>query len=144
MISLSKVSRRYGGAFAVRDITLDIPERQFVAIVGGSGSGKTTLLKMINRLVEPDEGAVTVAGRDVRTVAAQELRRGVGYVFQGVGLFPHMTVAENIGITPRSRASILRVSLSTQVTSWPKSEKQAPETKPTYPVPIIAMRMTAP
>jgi len=101
MISLSKVSKNYGGNIAVRDLSFHIPKGQFVAVVGGSGSGKTTALKMVNRLVEPDDGVVTVGGRPVRDVSVHELRRGIGYVFQGIGLFPHFTVAENIASVPR-------------------------------------------
>jgi osmoprotectant transport system ATP-binding protein len=86
--------------FAIRDVNLRVPQGQFVAIVGGSGSGKTTTLKCINRLIQPDAGEVSVSGRSVRAVPGHELRRSIGYVFQGVGLFPHLTVAENIGITP--------------------------------------------
>lgn len=101
MIALQQISKRYGGALAVRDVSLDIPKGQFVAVVGGSGSGKTTLLKAINRLVEPDAGGVAVDGRDIRDVPVHELRRGIGYVFQGIGLFPHLTVGENIAAVPR-------------------------------------------
>ena len=82
-------------------MSLAVGEREFLAVVGPSGSGKTTLLRLINRLIDPTEGTVRVAGEDVRTVDPIVLRRRIGYVFQGVGLFPHMTVAENIGITPR-------------------------------------------
>jgi osmoprotectant transport system ATP-binding protein len=103
MISLRRVSRSFdrGRSFAVRDVTLEVSERVFVAIVGDSGSGKTTLLKMINRLVDPDSGDVLVAGRPVGADAPHHLRRRIGYVFQGIGLFPHLNVAENVGITPR-------------------------------------------
>jgi osmoprotectant transport system ATP-binding protein len=73
---------------------------EFVAVVGPSGSGKTTLLRLINRLAEPDSGGVNVSGEDVRAVDPIALRRRIGYVFQGIGLFPHMTVGENIAITP--------------------------------------------
>ncbi len=69
--------------------------------MGGSGSGKTTTLKMINRLVEPDSGRVAVEGRDARSLAPHELRRSIGYVFQGVGLFPHLSVAENLAVPLR-------------------------------------------
>src|SRR5690606_38657471 len=71
------------------------------AIVGASGSGKTTLLKTINRLIDADAGTVAVAGEPVDARPAHELRRRIGYVFQGIGLFPHLTVAENITVTPR-------------------------------------------
>jgi len=102
-IELRAVSKSYsnGAGFAVRGIDLAIPRGAFVAIIGGSGCGKTTTLKIINRLIEPDSGEVLVDGAPVRSVAAYELRRRIGYVFQGIGLFPHMSVAENIGVTPR-------------------------------------------
>ncbi len=103
LISLEHVSKSYDGGqgLAVRDLSLAIETGSFVTLVGDSGSGKTTLLKMINRLVDPDEGRVQVAGGRVQDVPAYALRRRIGYVFQQVGLFPHMTVAENIAITPR-------------------------------------------
>src|SRR5581483_356774 len=82
-------------------ISLAVHEREFLAIVGPSGAGKTTLLRLINRLADPDSGTVRVNGEDVRTADAIALRRRIGYVFQGIGLFPHMTVAENIAVTPR-------------------------------------------
>jgi osmoprotectant transport system ATP-binding protein len=82
-------------------VSLEVARGAFVSIIGDSGSGKTTLLKTINRLVDPDEGTVRVDGVDVRSVAPHELRRKIGYVFQGIGLFPHLSIAENIGITPR-------------------------------------------
>jgi osmoprotectant transport system ATP-binding protein len=69
--------------------------------LGGSGCSKTTTLKMSNRLIEPTRGRVEVAGRDVRQQDPVELRRSIGYAFQGIGLFPHMTVAENIAVVPR-------------------------------------------
>jgi osmoprotectant transport system ATP-binding protein len=102
VISLVDVSKRYGGAAPVLDrVSLEVREREFLAIVGPSGSGKTTLLRLINRLIEPSAGTVRVQGEDVQGLDAVALRRRIGYVFQGVGLFPHMTVAENIAITPR-------------------------------------------
>lgn len=100
-IELSGVSKRYGVQMALDGVDLRIGAGEFVALVGGSGSGKTTLLKTINRLVRPDAGTVTVGGRDVSGIQPHLLRRGIGYVFQEVGLFPHLTVAENIGVTPR-------------------------------------------
>ena len=103
MISLRQVSKSFDGGrtFAVREVTLEVAERAFVAIIGDSGSGKTTLLKMINRLVDAEGGTVVVAGKPVDADAPYSLRRRIGYVFQGIGLFPHLNVAENIGITPR-------------------------------------------
>ncbi len=102
-ISFDNVSRRYGeNAAPVLDrVSLEVREREFLAVVGPSGSGKTTLLRLINRLIEPSSGLVRVNGEDVQAADAASLRRRIGYVFQGIGLFPHMTVAENIAITPK-------------------------------------------
>ena len=102
-ISIRGASKTYGGGVndAIRDIWLDIKCGEFLVIVGESGSGKTTLLKTINRLIEPDAGTVRVFDTDVTSIDAPQLRRSIGYVFQEVGLFPHLTVAENIAITPR-------------------------------------------
>ena len=101
VIAFDNVSKSYGGAAPVLDrVSLDVREREFLAIVGPSGSGKTTLLRLVNRLIDPTEGSVRVEGQDVQSLGAVSLRRRIGYVFQGVGLFPHMTVAENIAITP--------------------------------------------
>ncbi len=88
-------------AKAVDDVSLSVAEGEFLAVVGGSGSGKTTLLRLANRLITPDSGTVRVHGEDVRNVDPIMLRQSIGYVFQSGGLFPHMTVAGNIGITPR-------------------------------------------
>jgi osmoprotectant transport system ATP-binding protein len=103
IISIEGASKswRDGQAFALREASLRIETGTFVALVGTSGSGKTTLLKTINRLVDVDAGDVRVAGESVSGVPGHELRRRIGYVFQGLGLFPHLTVAENIGVTPR-------------------------------------------
>ena len=93
--------RRYGEVIAVGGVTCDIAAGSFVALVGSSGSGKSTLLKMVNTLVKPTGGRVLFAGEDVTSVKQALLRRRVGYVFQGIGLFPHFTVAENLAIGPR-------------------------------------------
>ncbi|MET0387016.1 MAG: ATP-binding cassette domain-containing protein [Polyangiales bacterium] len=85
----------------LRDISFSVRPGELVALVGGSGSGKTTTLKCINRLIEPDRGEIFIQGEPVRQLPGYELRRRIGYVFQGVGLFPHLSVAENIGITPQ-------------------------------------------
>jgi osmoprotectant transport system ATP-binding protein len=90
-----------GRVLAVNDVSLDVAEGEFLAIVGGSGSGKTTLLRLANRLIEADAGSITVEGEDVRAVDPVRLRRRIGYVFQSGGLFPHISVAGNIGITPK-------------------------------------------
>src|SRR3954467_6970144 len=90
-----------GRVKAVDDVTLNVAEGEFLAIVGGSGSGKTTLLRLANRLIEADGGSIRVEGEDVRAVDPILLRCRVGYVFQSGGLFPHFSVAGNIGITPK-------------------------------------------
>ena len=102
-ISIRGASKTYdgGASHAVRDIWLDIRAGEFIVIVGESGSGKTTLLKTINRLIDPNAGTVRTFGTDVTSVDPTHLRRSIGYVFQEVGLFPHLTVAENIAITPK-------------------------------------------
>jgi osmoprotectant transport system ATP-binding protein len=102
-IAFEDVGKTFGDAqrAALDRVTLAVPEREFLAIVGPSGSGKTTLLRLVNRLAEPSSGTVRVAGEDVRDVDPIALRRRIGYVFQGIGLFPHMTVGENIAITLR-------------------------------------------
>lgn len=92
---------RFGPVTAVDGVTCDIAPGSFVALVGASGSGKSTLLKTVNTLVAPSEGRVVFAGEDVADLPPARLRRRVGYVFQGIGLFPHFTVAENIAIGPR-------------------------------------------
>ncbi|HXJ00238.1 MAG TPA: ATP-binding cassette domain-containing protein [Micropepsaceae bacterium] len=88
-----------GKSFALRGVTLGVAKGEFLALIGTSGSGKTTLLKLINRLVEPTRGAVAVDGKPAAAGDPVLLRRRIGYVFQGVGLFPHLSVAENIGVT---------------------------------------------
>jgi osmoprotectant transport system ATP-binding protein len=90
-----------GRVLAVDDVSLDVTEGEFLAIVGGSGSGKTTLLRLANRLIDADQGRITVEGEDVQAVDPILLRRRIGYVFQSGGLFPHMSVADNIGVTPK-------------------------------------------
>ncbi len=101
LILLERATKRYGPHTVLEAVGLKVDAGEFVALVGGSGSGKTTLLKMINGLIQPDEGRIEVAGEDVASAKPYALRRRIGYVFQEVGLFPHLSVAENIGITPR-------------------------------------------
>ncbi len=103
MIELRGVAKSFDGcgAFAVDYVDLSVTRGEFRVIVGASGSGKTTLLKMLNRLVEPDAGAILLDGKPVADGPAHLLRRKIGYVFQGVGLFPHLSVGENIGVTPK-------------------------------------------
>jgi osmoprotectant transport system ATP-binding protein len=103
MIALDRVSMSYSGTAkaAVRDVSLEIPRGAFFVLIGESGSGKTTTLHLINRLIEPDHGHVRVDGVDAATLDPVELRRGMGFIFQAIGLFPHLSIAENIGITPK-------------------------------------------
>lgn len=103
MIALNKISKSYdgGATHVVRDLSLTIGRGELIVLLGESGCGKTTTLKMINRLVDHTSGTIEVAGNDVRDRDPVELRRGIGYVFQGVGLFPHRTVGENVGVVPR-------------------------------------------
>jgi osmoprotectant transport system ATP-binding protein len=101
VIAFEQVVKSYDGRLALDRVSLAVPEREFLGVVGPSGSGKTTLLRLVNRLTDPSAGTVRLEGEDVRTLDAIGLRRRIGYVFQGIGLFPHMTVAENIGVTPR-------------------------------------------
>jgi osmoprotectant transport system ATP-binding protein len=100
MIELESLTRRFGSRVAVDGLDLRIEPGELMVLLGGSGSGKTTTLKMINRLIEPSAGVVRIDGEDTRTLAGPELRRRIGYCFQDVGLFPHLTVAENVGVTP--------------------------------------------
>jgi osmoprotectant transport system ATP-binding protein len=102
-IRLDHVTKRYPGASApaVEDLTMEMLAGQVTALVGPSGCGKTTILKMINRIIEPTSGRIEVAGRDIQKMDPHALRRGIGYVIQQVGLFPHRTVGENIATVPR-------------------------------------------
>ncbi len=101
VIELDRVGLRFGAQDILRDISLRVAHNEFVSIVGPSGSGKTSLLKCVNRLVEPTSGLVSIDGSPAHDLKVEELRRSIGYVFQGIGLFPHMSVAENVSITPR-------------------------------------------
>jgi osmoprotectant transport system ATP-binding protein len=101
VISLEHVTRRYGERVAVDDLSVEIGAGELAVLVGPSGCGKTTTLRMINRLVEPTAGTIRVDGRDTREQGVTELRRSIGYVIQQAGLFPHLTVAENVATVPR-------------------------------------------
>lgn len=102
MIVFEHVSKTYaGGIEAVRDLSLEIAEGETLVLLGTSGSGKTTTLKMINRLFDPTSGRILIDGRDITEQDPIELRRGIGYAIQHIGLFPHLTVAENVAVVPR-------------------------------------------
>lgn len=101
MIEVERLGKRYDGVVAVDEISFAVASGELLVLVGGSGCGKTTTLKMINRLVEPSCGRVRIDGEDASRLPGPELRRRIGYVFQQIGLFPHLTVGENIEITPR-------------------------------------------
>ncbi|WP_432254112.1 ABC transporter ATP-binding protein [Streptomyces sp. HNM1019] len=101
MISFKDVSKHYpNGTTAVDRLSLELPEGGITVLVGTSGCGKTTTLRMVNRMVEPSSGTVSVGGRDVLRADAAELRRGIGYVIQQAGLFPHRTILDNIATVP--------------------------------------------
>jgi osmoprotectant transport system ATP-binding protein len=103
MISLQHVSKRFAGSgeSAVEDLTFHVNEGKTVVLVGPSGCGKTTTMKMINRLVEPTSGQILVGGKDIMKQDPVELRRGIGYVIQSIGLLPHRTIAQNITTVPQ-------------------------------------------
>ncbi|TGE16144.1 ABC transporter ATP-binding protein [Hymenobacter elongatus] len=100
-IRAAHLHKRYGSHAVVQDVSFVLHPGETLVLLGPSGCGKTTLLKMLNRLVEPDAGTVDINGRDVRHQRPEQLRRGIGYVIQQVGLLPHYTVAENIAVVPR-------------------------------------------
>lgn len=101
MIQFEHVSKSYGKTPILKDLNFTIPDGKFVVLIGPSGCGKTTTMKMINRLLEPDTGMISIDGKDIRTEDKVTLRRHIGYVIQQIGLFPNMTVAQNICVVPR-------------------------------------------
>lgn len=103
MIRIEQVGKSFDGGetFVIDDLSLHVREGEILVLLGESGCGKTTTLKMINRLVEPTRGEITVEGESVLRQDPVKLRRRIGYVFQGIGLFPHMTIAENVAVVPR-------------------------------------------
>ena len=103
IVAFEHVTKRYGGAdaAAVDDLSLTIPAGEVCVLVGPSGCGKTTSMKMVNRLIEPTSGRITIDGEDVMSLPAVELRRRIGYVIQQVGLFPHLTIGENTAVVPK-------------------------------------------
>lgn len=103
MIELKHVFKTFGSghAYAVKDLSLSVDMGETLVLLGSSGCGKTTTLKMINRLIEPTKGTIEVGGKNITDYNAVDLRRQIGYVFQGIGLFPHMTIEQNVEIVPR-------------------------------------------
>jgi osmoprotectant transport system ATP-binding protein len=101
MIEVKNITKTFGSHKAVDNISFSVGDGENVVFLGTSGCGKTTMLKMINRLLDPDSGDISIGGRRIREQPPEKLRRGIGYVFQNNGLFPHYTIAENIGIVPR-------------------------------------------
>ena len=135
MIVVENVSKTFDGgrSFAVCDVSLHVPAGKLLVLLGGSGCGKTTTLKMINRLIEPTSGRIGVDGRDVGTVDPVQLRRGIGYVIQGIGLFPHMTVADNIASCRSSSAGASRGSASGSTNCWSWSASRPHEYRDRMP-----------
>lgn len=112
MIALRGVTKRYGADAAVADLSLSIGKGELCVLVGPSGCGKSTVLRMINAMIAADAGTIEVEGRDIRQIPSVELRRGIGYVIQSVGLFPHWTIADNILAVPH-------------LLHWPKPRRAA-------------------
>ena len=111
-VQVAHLSKMYGGHTVVNDVSFSVAEGKTLILLGTSGSGKTTCLKMINRLVEPHAGSIRLGGEDALALDPVALRRQIGYVIQEVGLFPHLTVADNIGVVPR-------------LLGWPAARRQA-------------------
>lgn len=100
-IQLRGVTKKYEDSFAINDLSLDIEGGEMLILIGPSGSGKTTTLRTINRLIEPDSGTIHINGKNIMEVEQVALRRNIGYVIQNIGLFPHMTIGENIGLVAK-------------------------------------------
>lgn len=101
MIELSQVSKSFGSKAVVKKVSFIVKKGENFVLLGRSGCGKTTTLKMINRLIEPTEGSIRIGGKDILYEKPADLRKGIGYVIQGIGLFPHYTVEQNIGVVPQ-------------------------------------------
>ena len=101
MVTFENVTKRFGGQTVISNLNLNIPRGKFTVLIGPSGCGKTTTLKMINRLIEPTGGSIKVDGKNITELNAVDLRRGIGYVIQQVGLFPNMTIEQNIEVVPK-------------------------------------------
>lgn len=104
VIQFKHVQKRFGENIVIPDLSFTINQGEFVTILGSSGSGKTTTLKMVNGLLKADKGEILIDGQNISELNLVELRRHMGYVVQQIGLFPHMTIAENIGVVPKMLA----------------------------------------
>ena len=101
MITLDRVNKRYGETVAVNELSLEIGEGEVCILIGPSGCGKTTTLRMVNRLVRPTSGRILIDGQDTSRISPEKLRLSIGYAIQSVGLFPHLTVSQNISVVPQ-------------------------------------------
>lgn len=100
MITFENVTKKYGTSYALKNINLSIKEGEFICVIGTSGSGKTTLMRVINHMIEPTSGNIKINNKNISEYNDVELRRKIGYVIQNIGLFPHMTIQENIMLVP--------------------------------------------
>jgi len=143
MIRLDSVSKRFpDGTNAVTELSLEVPEGEISVLVGPSGCGKTTTLKMVNRLIEPTSGRIYLDDEDVTGVDPVGLRRRIGYVIQQVGLFPHQTIAANVGTVPRllgwSRDRVTTASTSSW-SSWVSTRRRTEGgTRPSCPAASVS------
>ena len=133
VITFRDVSKSYGGAEAVRGLSLSIETGEFITVLGASGGGKTTFLKMINGLVEPTSGEITVLGESLKTADLVQLRRKIGYAIQGSVLFPHLTVEENIAYVPNLWNKSDKARTKKAVTKWMAIVGLAAELGERYP-----------
>ena len=101
MIEIKNIVKQYNGVPVINNLNLTVNDGEFVVLIGPSGCGKTTTLKMINRLIEADSGDILINGKSIHELNGEKLRRNIGYVIQQIGLFPNMTVGQNIGIGPK-------------------------------------------
>lgn len=115
IICFRSVSKRYGNQEVLRNLSITVFPGEFLTIIGGSGSGKTTLLKLVNGLLKPDEGEISVEGKAISQKNLISLRRRIGYAIQSIGLFPHMTVRKNIEYVPALTHSISSAELKSRV-----------------------------
>ena len=132
MIELRRLTKRYGDTEVVRALSLTVAKGDLLVLLGGSGSGKTTTLKMINRLIEPTSGEVLIDGASTTSLEGHVLRRKIGYVFQKIGLFPHMSVADNVA-TPLTLAGWDRARIDERVSAMLELVDLEPSIGQRYP-----------